>query len=137
MVAMAGLQVFIVRFFFQGARKGEFHSWGNERMVGKGCANGCRLCVNYMPRQLVCFEANVIRVLDYKGYRIDGPFYDRSVSQRLWFRVQVVFMDNSLYIASVWCNFAQFPASCLIDLFPPLISSSSLSHPNASMTSLL
>ena len=24
MVCMAGLQVFIVRFFFQGARKGEF-----------------------------------------------------------------------------------------------------------------
>lgn len=26
MVCMAGLQVFIVRFFFQGARKGEFSS---------------------------------------------------------------------------------------------------------------
>ncbi len=31
MVCMAGLQVFIVRFFFQGARKGEFGDssiWG-------------------------------------------------------------------------------------------------------------
>lgn len=26
MVSMAGLQVFVVRFFFQGARKGEFVS---------------------------------------------------------------------------------------------------------------
>ena len=25
MISMAGLQVFIVRFFFQGARKGKFH----------------------------------------------------------------------------------------------------------------
>lgn len=29
MICMAGLQVFIVRFFFQGARKGEF-SFGSD-----------------------------------------------------------------------------------------------------------
>jgi len=42
MVCMAGLQVFVVRFFFQGARKGEcgfFLLWGGE-------ANGWgRLCM--------------------------------------------------------------------------------------------
>ena len=36
MVCMAGLQVFIVRFFFQGARKGEFRDtliWGLEGLL--------------------------------------------------------------------------------------------------------
>ena len=37
MICMAGLQVFIVRFFFQGARKGEFfRSLGFARFSGKG-----------------------------------------------------------------------------------------------------
>lgn len=43
MVGMAGLQVFVVRFFFQGARKGEFFFfacsfwvvfWWSRRCVG-------------------------------------------------------------------------------------------------------
>lgn len=35
MVGMAGLQVFIVRFFFQGARKGEFGQYPmKKRLLG-------------------------------------------------------------------------------------------------------
>ena len=45
MVCMAGLQVFIVRFFFQGARKGEF---GNVMTWGwKDLLTGVfRICMN-------------------------------------------------------------------------------------------
>ena len=41
MVTMAGLQVFIVRFFFQGARKGKFIriQW-DERCIRDIVANG-------------------------------------------------------------------------------------------------
>lgn len=42
MVTMAGLQVFIVRFFFQGARKGRSLL---DRCVGRVVANLGRLCV--------------------------------------------------------------------------------------------
>ena len=41
MVCMAGLQVFIVRFFFQGARKGEFlASFGADGWVWVCSADG-------------------------------------------------------------------------------------------------
>ena len=45
MVCMAGLQVFIVRFFFQGARKGEF---GDVLVSGWRdlLTWGCRVCMN-------------------------------------------------------------------------------------------
>lgn len=36
MVSMAGLQVFVVRFFFQGARKGMCHQHLAERILGLG-----------------------------------------------------------------------------------------------------
>jgi len=42
MATMAGLQVFTVRFFFQGARKGAFRKLLTRTVV----ANQCRLCVN-------------------------------------------------------------------------------------------
>ena len=45
MVCMAGLQVFIVRFFFQGARKGEFGDiliWGWKVLL----TSVCRVCMN-------------------------------------------------------------------------------------------
>ena len=44
MVCMAGLQVFIVRFFFQGARKGEFVA-GLMDSKGNEANELCRLCV--------------------------------------------------------------------------------------------
>ena len=43
MICMAGLQVFIVRFFFQGARKGKsFFGLEAERAL----TVACRLCMN-------------------------------------------------------------------------------------------
>ena len=45
MVCMAGLQVFIVRFFFQGARKGGFDDilvWNYKELL----TWACRICMN-------------------------------------------------------------------------------------------
>jgi hypothetical protein len=43
MVAMAGLQVFIVKMFFTGGRKGEYR----KRCVrGNGVLIGCRICMS-------------------------------------------------------------------------------------------
>ena len=45
MVCMAGLQVFIVRFFFQGARKGGFEDilvWNYKELL----TWACRICMN-------------------------------------------------------------------------------------------
>ena len=45
MVCMAGLQVFIVRFFFQGARKGECGEICEDGFGGTGSLMGNRVCV--------------------------------------------------------------------------------------------
>lgn len=55
MISMAGLQVFVVRFFFQGARKGmfsHFYFWG----VGLGVAFGVFEKCAADNRQVTCDE---------------------------------------------------------------------------------
>ena len=51
MVAMAGLQVFIVRFFFQGARKG-MHLMVPYKVKRHKLIRG-RLCIIILPESLV------------------------------------------------------------------------------------
>lgn len=59
MVGMAGLQVFVVRFFFQGARKGMCGALGWE-CLRETCADGagCRVCVDGVCRR--CLEGSVV-----------------------------------------------------------------------------
>ena len=45
MVTMAGLQVFIVRFFFQGARKGELSCIGTASTQDEHWLIDCRICM--------------------------------------------------------------------------------------------
>lgn len=81
MVGMAGLQVFVVRFFFQGARKGMCAAFG-ERVCADGV--GCRVCVDGVCWR--CLEGSVgvgngsaydvaYRWLDSKAIRQFPGFY--------------------------------------------------------------
>ena len=45
MVCMAGLQVFIVRFFFQGARKGMSQRYCKPKVDHEGLISNDRVCV--------------------------------------------------------------------------------------------
>lgn len=64
MVCMAGLQVFIVRFFFQGARKGESGAICHGRCSGAGMLTDSRVCVREeRATGFGCLECVCMRLL--------------------------------------------------------------------------